>query len=197
MADGKACKVKNSPFLFLEKKKKSAGGKEKEPLTQKSNILSITMKKEKPDYFLGIAGNGTILYGLGKALKNKYKKIKVIGVETTERPVLYNLKFPGKYEKEYGKKPVSIEEMKGKDFFAPGTGALGIDFPHIRSAANCVDDIILATRNEAEEALKELKEKGFDMGHTSAISYVAAGKIAEKLTNKKILIIFYDKGNRY
>jgi cysteine synthase len=153
--------------------------------------------KNKPDYFMGIAGNGTILYGVGKALQKHYPGLKVIAIESFERPVLYLLKFPGKYEVEFGLKPNSVEEMKGKDFFAPGTGALGVDFPHLHSAVNLVDEIILVKRNEAEESIEELKKKGYSVGHTSAMSYAAAKKLSGKIKGKSLLAIFYDKLNRY
>jgi cysteine synthase len=155
------------------------------------------LKGNKPDYFLGIAGNGTILYGVGKELKKKFPKMKVIGVETVERPVLYEKKWPGKFEEKFGRKPVLVSEMKGRDFFSPGTGALGIEFPHLNSAAKLVNDIILIERKEVEEALKELELKGFNVGHTSAMSYVAAKKVCRENKGKNILIIFYDLGNRY
>ena len=155
------------------------------------------LKGEKIDYFLGIAGNGTVLYGLGSALKKRFRKIKVIGIEAAERPVIFPMKFPGKYELRYGKKPASVEEMQGKDFFAPGIGALGIEFPHIHSAVNFVDDVILMGREETETASKELQEKGFFVGHTSAMSFVAAKLIAQQIKNKTTIIIFYDNLNRY
>jgi len=155
------------------------------------------LKATQPDYFLGIAGNGTILYGVGKELKKYYPNLKVIGIESFERPVLYLMKYPGKYEKEFRHKPISIEEMKGKDFFAPGTGALGVDFPHLRSAINLVEDIILVKRDETESAIRELKQKGYQVGHTSAMSYVAAKKVSEKNQGKTIVAIFYDKLDRY
>lgn len=87
--------------------------------------------------------------------------------------------------------------MKGKEFFAPGTGALGVDFPHLKSAAELVQDVLLVGRQEANEALKELHSKGEMVGHTSAISYAAAKKIANENPGKSILIIFYDKIDRY
>jgi len=160
------------------------------------NEVAKQLKGKIPDYFLGIAGNGTILYGVGKALKEKFPSIKIIGIESFERPVLHLLKYPGSYEKEFGK-PVSIAEMKGKDFFAPGTGALGVDFPHIHSSVELVEDVILVNREETKKALKELHEKGYEIGHTSAMSFVAAEKLGEKTKGKNILILFYDQANRY
>ena len=152
---------------------------------------------KKLDYFLGVAGNGTILYGVGKALRKHFPHLKIIAVESYERPVLYLMKFPGKYEAESGRKPISIQEMKGKDFFAPGTGALGIDFPHLHSAISLVDEIIMVKRNEAEAAIEELQKNGYSVGHTSAMSYVAAKKLSEKIKGKSLLAIFYDDLNRY
>ncbi|MBI4210952.1 MAG: PLP-dependent lyase/thiolase [Candidatus Diapherotrites archaeon] len=167
------------------------------PMETMAREIEKQLRGKKPDFFLGVAGNGTILYGLGKALKKKFGKMKVIAVETTERPVLYQIKYPGKYEKEYGKEPASVEDMKGKGFFAPGTGALGIDFPHLRSAAGIIDRAMLISREETEKAAGELKAKGHEVGHTSAMSYAAARKLAKERKNAAILIIFYDNMDRY
>jgi cysteine synthase A len=155
------------------------------------------LKGKKPDYFLGIAGNGVILYGVGLELKKHFPKMKVIAIEAFERPVLYPLKYPGRYEKNYHRKPPSIEDMHGKEFFAPGTGAIGVQFPHLYSAAEITDDIMLIRKEEMQEALEELSKKGYKVGHTSAMSFSAAKKLAEKEREKSMLIIFYDTIDRY
>lgn len=155
------------------------------------------LKVEKPDYFLGIAGNGTILYGVGRELKKRFPNMKVIAIEPFERPVLHQLKYPGRYEKEFGRKPPSVEDMLGKEFFAPGSGALGVQFPHIHSAVDLVDDIILVKKGETTKALEQLKKKGHAVGHTSGMSYVAAKKLAKTKKGKSIVTIFYDLINRY
>ena len=152
---------------------------------------------ETPDYFLGVAGNGTILYGVGRELKKHFPKIKIISVESFERPVFYLMKYPGRYEKQYNCQPPSMEEMVGKDFFAPGTGALGVDFPNLHSALEICDDALLIKRDETKAGLKKLEDKGYAVGHTSAMSYVAAKKLAKSQKNKSILIIFYDLISRY
>jgi len=134
---------------------------------------------------------------VGRELKKLFPKIKVVAIESFERPVLYLMKYPGRYEKQFKCKPPSPKEMEGKDFFAPGTGALGIDFPNLHASLEICDDVLLITRKETEAALKELKEKGQAVGHTSAMSYVAAKKVSETEKNKSILIMFYDLINRY
>ncbi len=168
-----------------------------EAMESLANEIAGQLDGKKIDYFLGIAGNGTILYGLGRALKKLFGKMKVVGVETLERPVLFPLKYPGRYEKEYGKKPAQVGEMGGQEFFAPGTGALGVEFPHIYSAVGLVDDVMLVSREETEKTLAELGRKGFRVGHTSAMSFVAAQKISMRAKGKSILIIFYDNIGRY
>lgn len=150
-----------------------------------------------PDYFLGIAGNGTILHGVGSELKKQFPKMKVIGIEPFERPSIHLLKFPGRYKQDYGREPPTIESMRGKEFFAPGTGALGVDFPHLQSAVRTCDDVVLVRRPEMEKALVELQKKGYNVGHTSAMSYAVAKKVARKVHDKSILTIFYDQLNRY
>jgi len=155
------------------------------------------LEGKKLDYFLGIAGNGTILYGVGSELKKHFPKMKVIAIEPFERPVLYPLMYPGRYEKEFHKSPPSAEEMRGKEFFAPGTGAVGVQFPHLHSAQKITDEIMLIGREETRAGLKELSEKGFNAGHTSAMSYLAAKKLAERIKNKTMLAIFYDTIDRY
>lgn len=151
----------------------------------------------QPDYFVGIVGNGTILYGVGKELKQRFPKIKIIGVEPVERPVLHPVKHPGKYEEIHGRKPPTIETMQGQEFFAPGTGALGVEFPHLFDASKICNQIVLVSRHEMEEALEGLKRKRFQVGHTSAMSYAVAQKLAGKMKEKTIVAIFYDHLSRY
>ena len=123
--------------------------------------------------------------------------MKVIGIEPFERPVLHQLKWPGKYERTTGKKPPTIEKMSGKEFFAPGSGAIGVDFPHLHSAATLCDDIVLISRKEMSTALKELERKGFSVGHTSAMSYVVAKQLDKRIKGKTLVGIFYDLLDRY
>ncbi|MFH1256166.1 MAG: pyridoxal-phosphate dependent enzyme [Candidatus Diapherotrites archaeon] len=156
----------------------------------------LKAKKVKLDYFLPVAGNGTIAYGVGRPIKKYFPKAKIIAVEPFERPVLYPLVFPGKYEKKFGERP-GLKDFKGKEFFMPGSGAIGIDFPHLHSAAKITSDIFLVRKKEWKSAQKKLAKLGFNVGQTSAASFSAAMRLAKKVKKKNLLIIFYDKSDRY
>ncbi len=156
----------------------------------------LARRRVKPDYFLPVAGNGTIAYGVGKPFHEYFPKAKVIAIEPFERPALYPLVHSGAYEGQHGSLP-KIDEFAGAEFFMPGSGALGIEFPHLESAAKLVDRVSLVKLGEWKKAQRQLAELGFSVGHTSAASFAEAMNLAKRVRNKNIVIIFYDRAERY
>lgn len=127
------------------------------------------------DYFVAGIGTGGTITGTGKYLKEQNKNIKVIGVEPASSPLL----------------------TKG---YAGGHAIQGIGANFIPSILNReVIDEVVAISNE--DAIKYAKEVGFNEGFLVGISAGASLKasidIALKETNKNIVVIFPDSGDRY
>lgn len=155
-------------------------------------IINDLPKGSNIDIFVPALGNGTTFAGVGKILKTTFPEIKIIGFESFDAPAVYTIKYPGRFERVYGKKP----EFKLHDL--PGTSAWGIKFPFIEENLHLLDDIILVQGNEWREAQEKiLRSCGFSVGPTSAAGILVAEKIAQKTSGKNFLVIFYDEADRY
>lgn len=155
------------------------------------------------DYFIPAVGNGSNVLGIGRAFP---RTTKVIAFETVQSAVLYDLKFPGKYEKEFGIMPGTLPRHN-----LPGTSYQGIDFPHIRNAILIVDDVILVSDASLDEAYFSLTgnheteqlphwdsiQQFSDVGRTTHAALAVALSVAEKGVGKNMLVIAYDKAERY
>lgn len=163
----------------------------------------IMYASRKIDFFISAVGNGSNVLGVGRALP---KSTKIIAFESVQSAVLYDLKFPWKYEDEFGIVPGSLPRHS-----LPGTSYQGIDFPHIRNAAPLVSNVILVSdasldsaytartgRRETEklphwDAIPQFS----DVGRTTRAGIAVALSLTEWIIEKNILIIGYDKADRY
>jgi|GEM_PF-3482428 len=172
----------------------------------------IADKLDKIDYFIGIPGNGTTLYGVGAPLKAAFPETRIIAVEPYSNPGLFLLKYP-KLKEIYIKRgelpqtePTPNEEdVHEYKIMMPGAGCYGIAelFPHIRASVNLVDSIrqIDDKNKEWEKSIvggKTANEllfegHGIRVGITSAASLMVALEIAEKVRDKNFVLIFYDR----
>lgn len=167
-------------------------------IVSKTNYAS-----RKVDYFVSAVGNGSNVLGIGRALP---KSTHIIAFETVQSAVLYDLKFPWKYEDEFGIVPGSLPRHT-----LPGTSYQGIDFPHIRNAIPLVDNVILVSdatldraytartgRRETEKLLHWDRIPQFsDVGKTTRAGIAVALSLTEWVIEHNILIIGYDKAERY
>lgn len=175
----------------------------------------IAREVENIDYYVGIPGNGTTLYGIGAPLKGAWPHMKIIAVEPRSNPGFFLLKYPHKKE-EYAKKGLlpRLEPTSGEvhDFriTMPGAGCYGLaeKFPHIRASVPLVDEVRqiedldgewdkpVAGYKSASELLFEAH--GIRVGITSAAALMVALEMAEKVGDKNFLLVFYDlKEGRY
>ena len=130
---------------------------------------------ENPDYLVCGIGTGGTITGLGKALKKKYKNIKIIGVEPLAAAFISK-----------GIKGVHKIEGIGPCFI-----------PKILDLS-IIDEIVTVSDEDAINTTKELAQKeGILAGISSGAALFAAKKIAEKVDNKNFLIIFPDSAERY
>ncbi len=165
---------------------------------------------EEVDYFLPAVGNGSSVLGVGRLLK---PRTQVVAYETFQSAVTYELKHPGQYKIKYGLDPGTLSRHK-----LPGTSYNGIEFPHITNAVDggFVDEVVLVSDRTTDQeflsltrSYNELSSPEFlphwdvdiihagDLGRTTKAGLAVALQLAEKVRDKNILVIGYDKAERY
>src|SRR3989338_4482497 len=85
-------------YFFLNHSMGKNGANNEVTLGALEEIAKEIASKEM-DYFISAVGNGSNLLGVGRAMP---KSTKIIAFETVQSAVLYDLKFPWKYEDEFG-----------------------------------------------------------------------------------------------
>lgn len=136
--------------------------------------------------FIGAAGNGCTLKGIGRVLKRSNPAMKVLAFDPAAALVSYQLK--------YGRVP----EHTPKIHSMFGAGAWGIEFPHLADAVtNLVDDVLIVADEHWQQSQERLRQLRYEVGHTSSAAYYLACNHCISHANQKVLIIFYDKLDRY
>tara|TARA_B100001741_G_C16483276_1_gene565929 strand:- start:153 stop:1016 length:864 start_codon:yes stop_codon:yes gene_type:complete len=145
--------------------------------SNKSNYLSHydttgpeiwNQTNEKITHFISAMGTTGTITGVSRFLKEKNKKIKIIGVQPTE-----GSRIPGirRWKPEY--------------------------VPEIFQQA-IVDQIIDISQQDAEISMEHLsKKKGLFVGVSAGANVHIAKKIASELENSIIVTILCDRGDRY
>ncbi len=158
------------------------------------------------DYFIPAVGNGSSILGPARALS---ESTVVIAFESFQSAVAYDLKYLGKYCREFGIEPGILPRHKIR-----GTSFRGIDFPHIKTAIEqgVIDDVFLVSDQEMDENYFQLTRRNdtlrlphwdmrledcHDLGRSSRAGIAVALQIADRVRNKNLVIIGYDKIDRY
>ena len=129
------------------------------------------------DAFIAGVGTGGTLIGVGLRLKEANSKIKIIGVEPAECPMI-SKGIWGRHE---------IEGIG--DGFTPEI---------ISRYRHIIDEWILISSNEAiEYAKKTAKLEGLPIGISSGANIAASIKIAKKYNFKRIVTVLPDYAARY
>jgi len=169
-------------------------------LTALGNIAKEAAEKAYMDYFIPAIKSGSSLLGVGRVIN-----ARIIGFEPFQYAYTYDRIYPKQYSSKFGIKP---EELHRQNIgLCYGTG-----FPHIRNAVNLglVNDIVLVSDKQTDEEYFRITGrrdterlphwdavKYGDVGKTTLAGIAAALDIAEKVKNKNILVIAYDKAERY
>lgn len=138
------------------------------------------------DCFIGAAGNGSTLKGIGSVLKRNNPDIRIVAFDPEEAPVATAIK-------------------EGRELVVPprlhtmyGAGAWGVKFPHLIDAiTNLVDEVAIVKDGEWRPSQADLISLGYKVGATSAAAYFLARRYCETRTGQKVLIVFYDQLDRY
>ncbi|MFA4887401.1 MAG: pyridoxal-phosphate dependent enzyme, partial [Candidatus Nanoarchaeia archaeon] len=200
--------AKHPDFLFLN----HSMGKRENGVVGNNEITLSALEKiarevsgEKVDYFVSAVGNGSTLLGLGRV----FNDVTIIGFESFQSAVAFNLKYPGEYKRKFDIQPGSLPRHR-----LPGTSYQGIDFPHIRNAIadQLVDDVILVSDRETDDFYSSMTGRrdtqqlphwdrridGFvDVGRSTQAGIQVALQISKRVEGKNLLVIAYDKAERY
>lgn len=119
------------------------------------------------DYFLACTGTGATITGVGRTLKEKNHKTRVIAV------------VPGDFELP------CVDDYRTYEKLIPLLDKTVID-----------DNFIINDEVRIHDAMKELHRSGYSVGFSSAAVFYAAQQLA-KQEKGTILVIFPDSGDRY
>ena len=129
------------------------------------------------DIFIAGVGTGGTLTGVGKYLKSKNSKIKIIAMEPYESPIL-----------------------SGGEASAHGIQGIGANFiPEILDT-DIYDEVVTIKSEDAMKFGREFaKKSGILVGISSGAALCAAAKVANRVENagKTIVTLLPDTGNRY
>jgi len=138
------------------------------------------------DCFIGAAGNGCTLRGIGAALKKDNKHIRMFAFDPSAALTAYQLM--------YGKVPDHTPQCH--QLF--GTGGWDIDFPHLTEAVRTLmDDVLIVEDDDWQRAQEDLTGQGYNVGHTSAAAYHLACEYCRRHANQAVMIVFYDDARHY
>ncbi len=127
------------------------------------------------DYFIAGVGTGGTVSGVGRRLKENKPSVEVIAVEPKESAVLSGEK-PGKH----------------------GIQGIGAGFVPEVLDREVVDRVLTVTTQDAQEMAARLaREEGVFVGISSGAAMEAAVKIDRKVTQKVIVVLLPDTGERY
>ncbi len=199
--------VKNRGVVFLNH---SMGEFGVENMVTTSSLEAIAKEVQQQlgsiDYYVAAVGNGSTVLGPGRVFAAG--GAKVVTFESFQSGVAYEYLYPGVYEREFGIRPGSLPRH---NLF--GTSYPGIKFPHIQIALQkeqlvsetfLVSDIAVDQnyyRATGKEAPAELPRwDAYELhpyGRTTRAGLAVALQIAQRVHDKTIVALAYDKEDRY
>lgn len=162
---------------------------------------------KKLDYMISWIGNWTNTLWIGGPLHLNWTKI--IWFETFEWANMYAKIYPWKYEENFWIKPGELgrHSMPG---LSPSNNK--IYFPHFENSIDMIEDVYLVWNKKVKEKYQEKTNKELpeniiqydnneyqlsDWWRTTKAGFFVSLELAKKVKNKEILVLWYDKANRY
>jgi len=157
------------------------------------------------DFYVGALGNGSSVLGPGRVFRQA--GADVVTFESFQSGVGYDLLWPGRYKREFGIDPGSLPRHR-----LPGTSFQGISFPHIRIAfgSGLVSRAVLVSDELTDRQYTNMTGRTdttslphwdtrevAPYGRTTQAGLATALRLADKVYDKNIVIIAYDKADRY
>lgn len=197
-------------FVFLNHsmgRKVDVGYQDNDITLDAMGNIAKEIKKElnnKVDYYIPAVGNGSSILGPGREFG---KETKIVCFESFQSAVAYNFLYPNKYETEFGIRPGTLPKHKLR-----GTSYHGVDFPHIKHAfeEHLINDVYLVSDKEQDANYKKITKRTDsealphwdsirykDYGRSTRAGLAVALKLSETIKDKTLVIIGYDKANRY
>lgn len=137
-------------------------------LTALSEIANEVLQKTNIDVYIGGIGNGSNIVAVGRVLKKNNPDILIIGYKPERSG---KSEFPGLMNQD------GLERT--------------IDFPHIREAEQLMDRVMLV--DDWNRGIQGHE----DLGRSAKAGIGVALKIAKEMSGKNILVLGYDKAERY
>ncbi len=136
----------------------------------------IWSQRQDIDIFVACVGTGGTLTGIGRYLKEKNPRIRVVAVEPASSPLL-------------SKGIAGAHSIQG----------IGANFIPKILDTSVYDEVVTVEDDEAFSFARELQGQGYFVGISSGAAVAAAVNVAKREENKgkNILTVFPDSGDRY
>ncbi len=137
------------------------------------------------DCFVCGVGSGTTISGIGRRLKERNPRTRIIAVEHMDAPVITRFRN-GRIA------PVP------KNYQNFGLGASGLPPEKLDIDLSILDDVELVSDQDWKDGFEYLKtHERKDVGRSSCAVFEVALRLAERESNKKFLILFADPSWKY
>lgn len=140
------------------------------------------LRGTKIDFFIGVAGSGTSVSGMGKRLKKYCRDTEIIVVEPKDNPTVYSFKYKGIALE----LPTMVHEIFG---IAP----FGLPYEKLNLDLAVIDRVELIEKDIWKEGCRVLAEyEGKPVGRSSGAVFMFCLELARRVVGKNMLIFFYD-----
>lgn len=139
------------------------------------------------NYFVVGVGSGATISGIGKAPKEYWPNVKIIGIDPVEAPVVYYFKY---------KDQVFDSEFMPHDIH--GIGVFGVPPELLSIDLDIIDEVMWAGKTDWQYGCSSLyRYEDRQLGRSTGAALSCILKLAEKVERKNFLMIFHDPSWKY